>query len=223
MFLGKVDYSHSLNALYRGEITMEEAITSLTGYLDLLPAVLERNTIPLDSTIFDLVKKLSENYDYVLMDTAPVGLAANTMSLNQVATNALFVVRFDTSSMQEIRDALDRLDKSGIRLLGSIFNGVKVSDSGKRKYKKETYAQNLVKEEKDAQTELEESWNRQESDGDTDAFMSEKELKEMEEKLSSDATTDDFIRQLMEVEMQESEPLHTDSKMIEDGDADEEK
>jgi MinD-like ATPase involved in chromosome partitioning or flagellar assembly len=202
---------------------MEEAITSLTGYLDILPTVLERNTIPLDSTIFDLVEKLSENYDYILMDTAPVGLAANTMSLNQVATNALFVVRFDTSSVQEIRDALDRLDKSGVRLLGSIFNGVKVSESGMRKHQKETYAQTLAKEEKDSQNILEEAINETQPDNSEETFIPSEEPEDIQETLAYNATTEDFIRQLMKVEMQENEPMRADSDTPEDGDADEEK
>lgn len=133
LFLNKVEYDHSLNALYRGDINETEAITTLTGYLDILPAVLERNTIPLDSTIFGLVKKLAQNYDYVLMDTAPVGVAANTLSLNEIATAALLVVRHDTASVQEIRDTLDRMDKSGVRLLGCIVNDVHSSELGMRR------------------------------------------------------------------------------------------
>lgn len=134
-FLEKVEYDHSLNALYRGDINEVEAITPLTGYLDILPAVLERNTISLDSNISNLVKKLSENYDYVLMDTAPVGLSANILSLNEIATSALLVVRHDTASMQEIRDTLDRLDKSGVRLMGCIVNDVKLTESNNKRLK----------------------------------------------------------------------------------------
>lgn len=134
-FLDKVEYDHSLNALYRGDINEVEAITPLTGYLDILPAVLERNTISLDSNISALVKKLSENYDYVLMDTAPVGLSANILSLNEIATSALLVVRHDTSSMQEIRDTLDRLDKSGVRLMGCIVNDVKLNENNNKRLK----------------------------------------------------------------------------------------
>ena len=45
MFLHSVDYSRTLNALYKGETDPLEAVISLTGYLDLLPSVLERNAI----------------------------------------------------------------------------------------------------------------------------------------------------------------------------------
>ena len=128
LFLKKVEYEHSLNALYAGEINESEAVTTLTGYLDILPTVLERNSIPLDSNLFAVIRKLAAGYDYVLIDTAPVGISADPMSLNQIATDALFVIRYDLASLQEIHDALERIRKSGIGILGCIVNGVKVSE-----------------------------------------------------------------------------------------------
>ncbi len=130
LFLNNVDYEHSLNGLYAGDITEKEAVTTLTGYMDILPAILERSAIPLDSNLFSVVRKLAAGYDYVLMDTAPVGITADPMSLNQIASQALFVVRYDTASLQEIKDALERIVKSGIGILGCIANGVQVSERG---------------------------------------------------------------------------------------------
>lgn len=132
LFLKKVEYDRSLNALYAGDINEDEAVTTLTGYLDILPTVLERASIPLDSNLFSVIRKLAGNYDYVLVDTAPVGITADSMSLNQLASAALFVIRYDTASLQEINDALERMRKSGVNILGCIVNGVKVSDRGIR-------------------------------------------------------------------------------------------
>ncbi len=125
MFLDKVDYDHSLNALYRGETTKAEAITSLTASLDLLPSVLERKPLPLDDALLWIVRELKQDYDVVLVDTAPVGRVAETMRLNQLADIALLVVRFDTSTLEDIRSALARLSKSGMKLMGCVVNGVK--------------------------------------------------------------------------------------------------
>ncbi len=128
LFLKNVEYEHSLNALYAGEINEGEAITTLSGYLDILPTVLERSSIPLDSNLFAVIRKLAAGYDYVLIDTAPVGISADPMSLNQIASEALFVIRYDMASLQEIHDALERIKKSGVGILGCIVNGVKVSE-----------------------------------------------------------------------------------------------
>lgn len=129
MFLDKIEYERSLNALYRGEINEMEAITKLSGYLDLLPAVVERGNVPLDSTMFALVRKLARNYDYVLIDASPVGLDASMLSLNEIATAALFLARYDMTPLQEIRETLEKMDKSGVRVLGCVVNGVRASDN----------------------------------------------------------------------------------------------
>lgn len=131
LFLNKVEYKNSINALYRGETTKEEAITSLTGNLDILPAVLERKTIPFDDALLDMVSRLKTDYDVILMDTAPVGQVADTMSLNQLADVALLVVRFDGVSLEFIRASLARLDKSGMEIMGCVINGVKELGRGK--------------------------------------------------------------------------------------------
>lgn len=124
LFLDHVDYSNSLNALYRGDANEVEAITTLTGYLDLLPTVLEHNAISMDSTVINLINKLSEKYEYIILDAPPVGKESDTLSLNQVANTVLFVVGYDMATIPDIQSSLEKLDKSGIRVLGCIVNAV---------------------------------------------------------------------------------------------------
>ena len=129
MFLQNVDYSRTLNALYKGEATVQDAVVSLTGYLDLLPAVLERNAVNLDSALFDFIQKLAQNYEYVLIDTPALSQSSDMLRLNQVAEAVLFVIRYDDTPLPVIRDALDQLDKSGIRILGSVVSASKTMHS----------------------------------------------------------------------------------------------
>ncbi|MGN0777512.1 MAG: AAA family ATPase [Aristaeellaceae bacterium] len=125
LFMNKVDYNHSLNALYRGDIELEDAITHLTGTLDILPTVLEGKPIAIDESMCELIRSLKENYDVVLIDTAPVGQVAETMSLSRIADTVLFVVRFDGASIGQLREALYRVDKCGRPIMGCVLNGVR--------------------------------------------------------------------------------------------------
>ena len=122
MFLHSVDYSRTLNALYKGETDPLEAVISLTGYLDLLPSVLERNAIPMDGQVFDFIRGLEKDYDYVIIDAPSVGQVSDVLSLNQIAQAVLFVIRYDDVALPMIQNAIDKLDKSGIRILGCVVN-----------------------------------------------------------------------------------------------------
>lgn len=122
LFLQTVDYSRTLNALYKGESEEREAIISLTGHLDLLPMVLERNAVPLDGTLFELMEKVMEPYEYVVIDASSVGRSSDVLRLNQLAQNVLFVVRYDATPLPAVQDAIEKLDKSGVRVLGCVVN-----------------------------------------------------------------------------------------------------
>lgn len=122
MFLENIDYNRTLNALYKGDATTQEVIVSLTGFLDLLPTVLEYNAIPLDNTLFEFIKKLEADYDYVVIDAPPIGQTSDALSLNQVTHAALFVIRYDMVPLPDIEDALNKMDKSGVRILGCVVN-----------------------------------------------------------------------------------------------------
>lgn len=164
LFLSKVDYAHSINALYRGDTPTEEAITHLTANLDILPSVLERMPLPFDEPLLNIISDLKQHYDIVLMDTAPVGLVADTMSLNQLADVALLVVRFDGASMEIIQDALGRLGKSGMNILGCVVNCVKnlTKGPGYRGYGYHSYGYHSYSQHRTPRpkTDREREWER---------------------------------------------------------------
>ncbi|MDD6283609.1 MAG: AAA family ATPase [Oribacterium sp.] len=124
LFLGKVEYDRSLNALYAGSAVSEDIITHLSGNLDLIPLLLDANFASLNHSMIELVRSLVKKYDYVVIDAPAVGIYSDTLMLNELADSAVYVIRYDHTSTREIDRALDKLDKSGVRILGCIVNGI---------------------------------------------------------------------------------------------------
>lgn len=149
IFLQNVEYSRTLNALYKGESAEQDAVISLTGYLDLLPMVLEHNAVPLDGTLFDFLESIMEPYEYVVIDASSVGRSSDVLRLNKLANNVLFVVRYDATPLPAIQDAIEKLDKSGVRVLGCVVNEVQSLEMFQ--FRSEHIETPIRKEEKNAE------------------------------------------------------------------------
>ncbi len=172
LFLSQMDYNRSLNALYRGDATEQDAIITLTGYLDILPALLGSYAISMDSTIVELFDRLKQKYEYIVIDAPPVGEVSDTLSLNQVANTAVFVVGYDMATIPEIQNSLEKLDKTGVRICGCIVNAAPTAggkgvgkdsnkETKKRKKKKAAESDSAAEKESEYQTLLQ---NREKTD-----------------------------------------------------------
>ena len=122
LFKDDLLYEQTLNALYRGDSDELDAVLHINGCLDLLPVILEKVPDNFNDAMLNAVSKVMENYDYVLIDAAPIGVDAEALRLNEITDAALFVVRSDYASVDNIKKAIHRLDKSGIPVIGGIFN-----------------------------------------------------------------------------------------------------
>jgi capsular exopolysaccharide synthesis family protein len=68
-----------------------------------------------------------KEYDYVLIDTAPVMAADDVTSLAPRVDGVIFVVRAEFTSARVARTALDMLYQRKARVLGLVFNSVRAS------------------------------------------------------------------------------------------------
>jgi MinD-like ATPase involved in chromosome partitioning or flagellar assembly len=108
--------------LYRGDIEEQEAIVHINGYLDILPMILELNPVPLDRSTFELIENITSRYDYVIIDAPPVGISSDVLSLNQIADAAILVIGFDMATKMDIKSSIEKMDKSGCKILGCIVD-----------------------------------------------------------------------------------------------------
>ena len=77
----------------------------------------------------ELITQLKEQYDYVIIDTPPIGLVSDALLLRKYVSNILLVVRQKYTKKAMVRD-LNTLHQNGeLKGAGLVFNGVKMGRS----------------------------------------------------------------------------------------------
>ncbi len=70
-----------------------------------------------------VIKSLEEQMDYVILDSAPVGLMTDAGVLAQYADGALFVVRKDFAGADYILNGMQHLTDNSTHIIGCVING----------------------------------------------------------------------------------------------------
>lgn len=84
----------------------------------------EKNTKLLGTKRMEaLIHTLKKQADLIILDTAPSGILADAAVLARYVDAALYVIRYDHTKMQQIREGIQSLVMSGIHLIGYTFNG----------------------------------------------------------------------------------------------------
>ncbi|WP_426350903.1 polysaccharide biosynthesis tyrosine autokinase [Alloiococcus sp. CFN-8] len=73
----------------------------------------------------DLIDLLKDKVDYIILDTAPVGILADTSIIAGYTDAAVYVVKQDHAKVHSILEGVERLSESNIDILGFVLNGVK--------------------------------------------------------------------------------------------------
>lgn len=76
-----------------------------------------------------LIGLLRENYDYVIIDTPPLGNVIDSVIVAQQCDGVAFVVASNTVSYKFIQNTISQLKKAKCRILGVILNKVDMRDN----------------------------------------------------------------------------------------------
>ena len=68
-----------------------------------------------------LIAKLREEYDYVLLDCAPVLQISDYMHISEVSDGVLFMVAYAQTTKAQVVEAINQLKKNGTNILGTVF------------------------------------------------------------------------------------------------------
>ena len=111
-----------------GQVSLDEAIvTDWSEHLHLLPAG-RAKTSPVallgNGNLQALLDQALRDYRFVVFDTAPVLAASESMILSNTADATLLCVMCEVSRQDQVRRAYRRLQLSGSRRVGLVFNGI---------------------------------------------------------------------------------------------------
>ncbi len=111
-----------------GKASLADAIrsTDVPGLSLLLAGRLPPNPVELVATaqFTDTLRRLTEDYEWVVLDSPPVMAVADTAVLARVTAGVLLVIGSEMSSRATVQAAIERLDAVGARVLGSVLNRV---------------------------------------------------------------------------------------------------
>ena len=71
-----------------------------------------------------IFEKLREEFDFIVIDAPPVLGLADTLSMGQHVDGVILTVLRDHSEVRKIHKATELLKGLGVRLLGTVVNGV---------------------------------------------------------------------------------------------------
>jgi tyrosine-protein kinase Etk/Wzc len=129
-----------LSELVSGQISEGDAIrTGIVPNLDFMPTgILPPNPAELvgSAAFSSLLNKLSAQYDLVVIDSAPVLVAADTLSIATQVGTLLLVARAEQTTIGDLHESARRLAHSGKAANGVLFNAL---DLARRHYGKYGY------------------------------------------------------------------------------------
>ncbi|MUG94062.1 polysaccharide biosynthesis tyrosine autokinase [Scytonema sp. UIC 10036] len=121
----EIPNERGLSSVLTSESYLEESVVEVQPNLQVLIAgVATRNPVALldSSQMAVLVAQVAQTYDFVIIDTPPLTVAADATILGKISNGVLFVVRPGVADSGNIELSKDLLEKAGQHVLGVAIN-----------------------------------------------------------------------------------------------------
>lgn len=124
-----------LTNVLAGTSTLKEAIIHHDNLdIDILTAG-QLSTNPLEliasNKYKEMLKKLGEHYDYVILDTPPTQAVSDALVMGSIADAVVYVVKAHSTSINTVKHGLGRLKYANANVVGVVLNQV---DTKKQSY-----------------------------------------------------------------------------------------
>jgi polysaccharide biosynthesis transport protein len=124
--------SRGLSNVLVGQVELENAVQEALVTMEVLTSgALPPNPLALldSQKMENLVQEVSERYDFVIIDTPPLNVVADPLTIGKFVDGILLVVRPGVATRETITTAKSLLEQSGTKVLGMIANGI-TTESG---------------------------------------------------------------------------------------------
>ena len=90
----------------------------------------------------EMMERLKDEFDFVLMDTPPAGVVVDALEIAKYCDGALVVVSYNRGRKRDITEVVASIRNTGCPVLGSVLNNVDFGSYTNRKYyyKSERYS-----------------------------------------------------------------------------------
>lgn len=82
----------------------------------------QKDIFQVDNDIFPVIRAMTDTYNYILIDTPPMGILSDVQQMRGLMDSVVLVVRPDWVLLSAVKESMDFLEKSGIPVTGSILN-----------------------------------------------------------------------------------------------------
>lgn len=86
------------------------------------------------NTFKEFVEDLSKEYDYVFIDTPPVGLFTDASLVSTISDGVIFVIKSSDTKREDIALALENLKKVDAHILGAVLTHMPMKEKKYGKY-----------------------------------------------------------------------------------------
>ena len=110
--------------------------------------ILQKKAVSEPEKLFDserfehMLKELSGSFDYVILDTAPIGIVRDAEIIAGYVDSVFMVMKQDEVHAASVNDVIDILEDAGSVVVGGVLNmarGEKIAGNGYHKYKYGSY------------------------------------------------------------------------------------
>lgn len=91
------------------------------------------------SRMENVLEKLREFFDYIIIDLPPVNLVSDAISISSLITGMIVVIREEYTEKKELERCFRQLKLSDVNILGCVMNEAKSGSGSYGKYKKYRY------------------------------------------------------------------------------------